>query len=898
MGQEFDHPRFEIRGELGEGSSAQVYRAWDRELRREVALKVLRDAGGITDVARERFRREAQAAAKVAHPNAVGVHDAGEHAGRLFLVMELVEGKSLQDLLASARPDRGAALELLEKSARAVAAAHARGIVHRDLKPGNILIAPTGEPKVADFGLAHLPDASRALTRTGALLGTPLYMAPEQVEGKEATARTDVYALGAILYELLAGRPPHAADRVPELYRRILGDDPVPPRRLRPDLPADLETVVMKALERDPARRYADAGAFAEDLRRFREGRPVEARPGSRWAKALRRRRAAAGAGVAVLAVLAALGASWSVARAREEEALGSLRQTARLSVDAALRLRRAGDAGGMRQFLPPLEEAYRKAVRLAPDAAETDYLLGRMHRALQDDARALEHQARAIGKDPDYAPAIYERVVLNARSYDALFRAATESLRSQAIHMLTSQGGRPSRVPSREEVELWRPETRELRESIIADCGRLKRLARGPWMGDAHALAAEGILAFCERRYEEGRARLEEALDLEPQLEEAWEARARVLEGEETEAGSAGEKEALRREAERVYEEAIFFDQAYLPFHLGRGNTFMRDSVARFRSGRDPLAALAAAEKDFEECVRIDPGHAEARQRLGAARIDRGRYLFSRGRDPAQAWEAAGRDLDRAIELRKDALMSWSKRGFLEALRGLHESSRGGDPGPGWERAERDLSEALRLRTAHTDPWLRLGMMRTWRGLHERESGRDPLPSWREAELNLTEVLRMAPGYSEALTRRGLLRHHRALHRAASGGDPIADWEAAEADLTAALESEDLYAECRALRGILRAERGHHRLRSGGDPDPDWERAEEDFRRAAEGTELALAQQGWGDLAWRRAERTGSRADFADAARRYAEAVRLNPRLEPALAERRKEAGRRAGAG
>jgi serine/threonine-protein kinase len=883
MALEFAPPRYELRGLLGEGTSARVHRAWDRELKREVALKVLRDAGSFTPVARERFRREAQAAARVAHPNAVAVYDAGEHDGTLYLVMELVEGKSLQEL---PRPDRPRALELVEKAARAVAAAHAQGIVHRDLKPANILLTPAGEPKVSDFGLAHLPDASQQLTRTGSVLGTPLFMAPEQVEGRDVTPRSDVYALGAILYSLLEGRPPHQADRIPDLYRRILHDDP-------PPAAGDAGTIAMKALDRDPARRYVDALALAEDLRRCREGLPLEARPEPRWARALRRRRRPLLAGAAALVLAAGLATAWRSQRASQAEALEILRQSAKASVDAALGLRRAGKSAEMRRLLPPLQEAYERAARLAPGKAETDYHIGRMHRALMNDAQALEHQERAIAKEPGFADARYERVVLHARRYDALFRAATESLRSQAIHMLSSQGGRPSRVPTLEEVERWRPETRALRESIIADCGKLGGIGAG------RAAAAEGILAFCEQRYAEGRARLREAVTAHPQLEEAWEALARVIEGEETAAATAAEKEALRREAEAVYLEAVFFDEGYLPFYLGRGNTFMRDSVARFRSGKDPLEALAAAERDFEKCVSIDPGHAEAWQRLGAVRIDRGRCQSTRGRDPAAAWDSAAQALDRAIGLREDLLMSWSKRGFLEALRGSHAAAHGADPLPNWERSERDLTQALRIQQAHTDPWLRLGMMRFWLGLHAKNAGLDPLPAWEAAELNFTEALRMAPGYSEALTRRGQLRFLRGLHRRDLGADPLPDWTAAEADFSEALESEDLYAECRALRGRLRTERGLFRLRAGGDPLPDWELAEADYRRAADGTELPLAHAGRGDLAWQRARLLESkgepaRAAWSDCARAYAEAIRLGSHFAASLAERLAEAQRK----
>jgi len=186
--------RYEIQERLGEGATAVVYRAWDRDLGRHVALKFMRGATVMSEVARQRFRREAQAAGSISHRNVIMIHDAGEAEGHPYLVMEIVEGSSLAEILQKkASPERGL-LEILEKAARGMAAAHAKGVVHRDLKPANILVTAQGEPKVGDFGLAHLSDSAAHLTRTGTALGTPLYMAPEQAAGRAAdiSARTDV----------------------------------------------------------------------------------------------------------------------------------------------------------------------------------------------------------------------------------------------------------------------------------------------------------------------------------------------------------------------------------------------------------------------------------------------------------------------------------------------------------------------------------------------------------------------------------------------------------------------------------------------------------------------------------------------------------------------------------
>ena len=226
--------RYELRQPAGEGATAVVYRAWDTRLGRPVAVKILREGGALSEIARRRFLREGQATAGLLHPNVVAVYDVGEEGGTLYLVMEFVQGRTLaQDLLREDVPLRDR-VAVLERAARGVAAAHEKGIVHRDLKPANILVTTAGEPKVTDFGLARLMDSSVELTRTGATLGTPLYMAPEQVGGKDVTVRTDVYSLGAILYQILTGDPPHVADTAAELYAKITRDDAEPPSRRCP----------------------------------------------------------------------------------------------------------------------------------------------------------------------------------------------------------------------------------------------------------------------------------------------------------------------------------------------------------------------------------------------------------------------------------------------------------------------------------------------------------------------------------------------------------------------------------------------------------------------------------------------------------------------------------------
>jgi WD40 repeat protein len=494
--------RYVLEAELGRGGMGVVYRAQDEHLRRAVAIKtLLAGAGQDLDAGvLERFRREAEAAARLRHPGIVAVHEVGAGPdGAPFMVMDLVEGQSLARRLTATKAEDRLPLEdavrMVRDVVRAIEHAHAQGVLHRDLKPQNVMIDASGRALVMDFGLAKLQGATQ-LTREGSMLGTPAYMPPEQVDGVEVDARSDVYSLGATLYHAITGRPPFEAQNQAALITAVITKEPVPPSQLNRRAQGDLETICLRALEKEPARRYPSAAALADDLDRWLEGEPVSARPlGPLGRLARRARRNKLVTGVLALAALAlALGGGVALQQTlalRAEKKAAEARERERLEAEAARDKAHAAELqGALERTSAEKARADRTLARVIHERGAGALVEGRAREAAIYAATALSEAAR-LGA-PARELATY-RASWASASQGGCWRRGQTLVQLPSVGPITlsvSRDGRRAAFVGREEAALW-----------SAQGGETPLAHPGPDWFRALAIGTNGRLFLSSRR-------------------------------------------------------------------------------------------------------------------------------------------------------------------------------------------------------------------------------------------------------------------------------------------------------------------------------------------------------------------------------------------------------------
>jgi len=579
---------YEILEELGRGGMGVVYQARHQQLNRLVALKVIRAGIDATPRDRERFQVEAEAVARLRHVNILQIYEIGEAAGLPFVALELLAGGSLADRLRSTPQPALQAAELLVTLARAIDAAHRAGIVHRDLKPSNVLFDREGTPKIVDFGLAKLLEQEDGQTESGQIVGCPSYMAPEQARGKikEIGPAADVYALGAILYEMLTGRPPFKAPTPMETAIQVIHDEPVPPCRLLPRVPRDLETICLKCLRKEPQKRYASAEELADDLCRYLDNRPIRARRVPLWergAKWVRRHPATATLiGLAAAAgVMLGAGLLHQDAQRRNQERIEAERVAGRgaecdqelFKALAAVAEKKWTDA---KLILAPLLQSLKGEPRLGSHRKRADTLLAQVEQGIQAEEHQRQDQRRYDLFLQRRNEAFFHETQFTGLDLPANLQA-TRAAVQEALRLFAVPGAGDSWTQSELPASLAPSE----RDAIVAGCYELLLV-----LAEAVAQTLPGEDAGVQA--DRGLRILDQAARLRPEPTRAYHwARAACL----AHKGDGASAARQRAEADRL-----------------RSTT----ALDHFLDGQEHYRRRdwAAALRDFDTVLRLQPDH------------------------------------------------------------------------------------------------------------------------------------------------------------------------------------------------------------------------------------------------------------------------------------------------
>jgi len=801
--------RYVCKGLLGAGGMGRVYKAWDPRLERHVAIKFLvRD----DPVLVERLFREARAQARLEHPNVCQVYEVGEVGGHPFIAMQFIDGRTLADVGTSL--SREQKIRVMHKVSAAVHAAHRAGLVHRDLKPANIMLEEaedgSANPFVVDFGLVRELDTER-LTATGMAMGTPAYMAPEQAIGdySQVDRRTDVYGLGATLYSLLTGKPPFSGSGLQVMVRAI-HEDPIPLGRALPGISRDLETIVMKCLEKDPNRRYESARALAEDLLRFLDGEAILARPATwtyRLGKKARKNRAALlVAAPALLAAVVFLG-MWLHARRDTEKEMLLAQQFGREveQIDALMRtayLLPAHDTAQEKQIvlerMVALEEQMRRLGRLSHGPGE--HALGRAWIALRDYEQARTHLDVAWNKLVYRPPEVaYDLGLTLARLYqEALVEA-------ERIPDKASRDARRTQLES----ELKSP--------------ALQMLARGNTATAQVPEYPEALIAFLERRYDQALLKARSASARLPSLYEA-----EILAGDvcramadaSQEAGRTEEASRLYGEAESAYRSAIRTGASDPLGYVGLC-ALKRDLMIlqAYQTAVSPEPTFEQALEVCDQVLVVDPDSATALENKLAAYSRWAEYRFNQGEDPRDAVEQAVTIATRLTAVDPGGGKAHNPLGIAFWIKGQYEQHHGLDPSDSFRTAIDSCRSALSHQPNSYPTHTVMSLAYHYLGVYERTTGRDPLPSLDQAIASLGKALELNPKYFFGYSNLCNTYHQKALHERNCGKDPGQSIQASVENGRAAVAINPAnFIGCHNL-GVALLEEGKYRIEHGEDP-------------------------------------------------------------------------------
>ncbi len=815
-----DWDRYELVEFIGRGGMGDVWKARDPRLGRYVALKFLRR--DTPDIA-ARFTREARVQARIDHDNVCQVYEVGDVQGHAYIAMQYIAGGSLKEIsdLLSLREKA----QIMVDVADALHAAHQAGLIHRDVKPANILVEGTDDgrwrPFVVDFGIARDVD-SRDVTVSGMVLGTPAFAAPEQVRGetRNLDRRTDVYSLGATLYWFLTDRPPYQGG-YPEVLAGITDLDPAPPHRLNPEVPVDLETIVLKCLEKEPERRYSTAREVSEDLRRFLAGEPITARAPSliyKIGKKVRKHRgltASAGAMLLAFAVVTGLGLRSNL-QARRQAAIAQRLLEQVVEIEAMVRITsmmphhdRRPDEQLIRDRMGLIENEMERLGELSLGPGH--YALGRGHLALQDYDAARDHLEAAVAAGYETDGVSYSLGLVLGRLYE------------RRLNELRRIDDQALREAFRRDIET------ELKEPAL---GYLRR-SGSPTEAAPYA---EGMIAMYEGRYETALEKSREAFERVEWLYEAKKLEADLH-------VELGTERMLRGDYELALDEFRLAGAAYaVAADIARSDASIPEGdCARWtqvmetevRRGGTPQPAFEAALDACGQSLEIDPDRAEVHDKLARLHWRWADVVHDSGDDPTPQLSASVAAAERAISLEPESASAHYVMGGALTVSGLFELARGLDPRPTLTRAVESLQRAVQLEPGMAIGHDDLGYAHERIARYEMTIGLDPRPSLERAVASFRRASELSPEYANAHNNMGIALWRRAYYELMAGLDPTASLDESLAAFASATALNPNYAYAFANRGLAYRTAALFALERSADPTPWIELARSSFERA-----------------------------------------------------------------